>query len=240
MTNDVERSAFAAMSFTTRGADSAHLVRLALQLVEGITQPRILDLGCGGGSVAVAAVRMRPEISAVALDISPTNVAAARAAADRFGLGARVATICEDYMAWSGEQFDLIISDSVLYIIEGADTALASRLVSNLRPGGVLMATLPISSIGNLLRSSVRRLWRTLPPGADRLAFALARRMYSDFPPEALADRVPYLRMLPVRLAGPRLREIFAAHGLELTAELRWESRSLAKLEHHLFIWRRR
>jgi hypothetical protein len=130
-----------------------------------------------------------------------------------------------------GEPFDLIISDNVLHFIKSKDDALASRLASDLRPGGTLAATLPVESIGNSLRILLRRIWRTLPPGADRLAFALGRRIYPHFTPEALADRLPYLRGVPVRLVGPRLLDIL---------DLLWHSPSAAKLGHHLLIWRRR
>jgi SAM-dependent methyltransferase len=184
--------------------------------------------------------RLRRDLTAVALDISPANVAATREAADQCGVGGRLVTVCTDYLAWGGESFDLIISDSVLHFIEGADEALASRLSSDLCPGGILVATLPIESTGNSLRILFRRIWRTLPPAADQFASALARRFYWKFSPEVLAERLPYLRGIPVRLAGPRLQDTFDAHGLELISEIPWESPCAVKLEHHLFIWRRR
>jgi hypothetical protein len=127
-----------------------------------------------------------------------------------------------------------------LHFIGGKDEKLASRLASDLRPGGMLVATLPIESVGNSVRIHLRRIWRALPASADQLAFALGRRIYPHFTPEALADRLPYLRAVPVRLVGPYLLEIFAAEGLELVSDLPWYSSSVAKLEHHLFTWRRR
>jgi trans-aconitate 2-methyltransferase len=240
MTHQVDQSTFAAMSYRTRVDDSARVLGRAAPFMDACANPRLLDLGCGGGSLAIAAARLRPDLTVVALDISPANIAATRAAADKSGVGARVVTVCSDYISWSGEAFDLIISDSVLQLIEGADTALASRLASQLRPGGTLVATLPIESIGNSLRIILRRIWRTLPPAADQLVFALARRIYSKFAPETLADRLPYLRVIPTRLAGPRLVDIFAAQGLQLISASAWESPSAVKLEHRLFIWRRR
>jgi SAM-dependent methyltransferase len=239
MTHHHDHSAYAAMNYMTRVDDAAQLTRRALSLLDR-ANPRMLDLGCGGGGIAIAAARARPDLTAVALDISPANVAAAQEAADQFGVGGRVVTVCSDYLAWRGEPFDLIISDNVLHFVEGADAAIASRLSSDLRPGGILVATLPIESTGNSLRILFRRMWGTLPPAADRLALALGRRIYRKFTPDALAERLPYLRRLPARLAGARLRDVFATYGLELISEFPWESTCAVKLEHHLFIWRRR
>jgi SAM-dependent methyltransferase len=238
MTDHIDHSRMA--RYTTRVDDPVRFVRRALPFLHGRTNPRMLDLGCGGGALAIAAVRTCPDLTAVALDISPANVAATREAADQSGIGGRVLTVCTDYLAWDGEPFDLIISDSVLHFVTGADAALASKLSSDLRPGGTLVATLPIESVGNSLRIFFRRIWGTLPPAADQLAFAVGRRIFQDFTPEALADRLSYLRRLPARLAGPRLRDIFATNGLEVISEVPWESLCAIKLEHHLFIWRRR
>jgi 2-polyprenyl-3-methyl-5-hydroxy-6-metoxy-1,4-benzoquinol methylase len=240
MTHQVDQSTFADMSYTTRVDDSGLLVRRALSFMEGRQNPRLLDIGCGGGDIAIGAARMRPDLTAVALDISPANVAATRAAAERLGVGERVEAACSDYLRWVGEPFDLIIGDNVLHFIEGPDAILASRLANDLRPGGILLATLPIESIGNWLRIRLRRIWRTLPSATDRLAFVLARRIYPNFSPAALADRLPYLRRVPARLSGSRLRETFATQGLQLLSEHPWASPSAFKLEHHLFIWRRR
>ena len=136
------------MSYTTRVDDAAQFTRRALSFLDGRTNPRLLDLGCGGGGIAVAAARARPDLTAVALDIAPANVAATREAADQSGVGGRVITVCGDYLTWGGGSFDLIISDNVLHFVEGADAALASRLSSDLRPGGILVATLPIEFRG--------------------------------------------------------------------------------------------
>jgi SAM-dependent methyltransferase len=239
MAAHAKRAPFVDQSFATRGDSAVSLAGRALQLIASSVNPRLLDLGCGSGGIAIEAARMRPDLSAVALDVSPANTAAARAAADAAGLGDRVMTVCADYMQWSGERFDVIVSDSVLYVIEGDDAALAARLVRDLRPGGFLVAATPVESAGNTLLILLRRLWRLMPLFVDRFVFALARRLYPRIPPDILEGRIPYLRVLPVRLFGPRLAAVFAQHGLQVTARLPWDSPSIAKLKHELIVWRR-
>jgi trans-aconitate 2-methyltransferase len=85
----------------------------------------------------------------------------------------------------------------------------------------------------------LRRVWRATPASADRLALWAAQRLYPQFPKEAIAERIPYLRVLPKRLWGPRLAAVFARCGLRLIDEAPWESPSAAKPEHRLLIWRR-
>jgi trans-aconitate 2-methyltransferase len=230
---------FATIRFASRADTADALVTRALSHVSARASPRLLDLGCGTGQVAIQAARSRPDLVTVALDIAPANIAAARASADLAGVGDRVATVCADYLRWAGGSFDVIVSDSVLNLIEGNDQALASQLAHDLAQGGVLIATVPVESVGNTIRIMQRRIWRAAPPAADRLILALARRLYPQFSTEALADRLPYLRLLPVRLFGPELLAHFARYGLNVIAQEPWESPSLAKLDHDLIVWRR-
>lgn len=227
-------------TFTSRPDTSAALAARVLSLVSERAHPRLLDLGCGTGAAAIAAARARDDITVVALDISPANVTAARAAADAAGVGSRIATVCADYAEWSTTPVDAIMSDSVLHAIDLDDAALAARLASDLAPGGVLVATMPVQSSANTLRILLRRLWRALPRPADRLAVAVALRLYPGFSRLELAERASYLRFLPFRLLGPRLAGIMAQAGFELLDRAAWDNVSIAKLDHQLFVWRRR
>jgi 2-polyprenyl-3-methyl-5-hydroxy-6-metoxy-1,4-benzoquinol methylase len=211
----------------------------ALSQVRDRPQARLLDLGCGTGAAAIELALARIDITVVALDISPANVAAARAAADAAGLD-RIATVCADYGGWTTTPFDAIVSDSVLHTIPVEDTVLAARLARDVTPGGVLLASMPVESRRNALRIMARRLWRATPASADRMALAVAQRLYPRFSREELAERVSYLRFLPFRLLGPRFAAIMTQAGFDLVERAPWDNVSIAKLEHQLFIWRRR
>jgi hypothetical protein len=148
--------------------------------------------------------------------------------------------VCEDYMGWKGEKVDLIISDSVLQLVASTNAALAARLSSDLRRGGILLATMPIVSFGNTLIIVLRRLWTLMPAVADELILRLATRVYPNFHPDALRERIAYMRITPVRWFDLALVEEFARHGLDFLSAENLGSPSIAKLQHQLLTWRRR
>ena len=233
-TIDFERS-----HFTGQSEFAAALLQRVLDFVTPRSKPRLLDLGCGTGALAIAAARAKPDLQAVALDISPPNVSAARTAADQAGVGPRVETVCANFWTWDGGTFDTIVSDSVLHLIGGTDETLAARLCKALAPGGMLFATVPVESPGNSARFLARRLWRLTPPAADRLVLAVGRRLYPNLRPEVIVDRVPYMRLLPDRLYGKRMVTTFARHHLDVVAAERCANTSIAKPDHDLVTWRR-
>ncbi len=227
-------------NFATRSDVARTLVERALSVVAQKQSPSLLDLGCGSGEVAAGAAAQRRDLTAAALDISPENVNEARRTADRAGVAHQVRTVCADFVSWSDRaQYDVIVSDSVLHILPCTDQALAGRIKEALRPGGVLIASLPIASGGNHLRILARRAWRMMPAGADRLAFAAARKLHPGFSAEMLEDRIPYLRFIPQRLYGAQMKRALEQCGLEPVAEEPWDSPSLLKLVHRLVVWRR-
>jgi SAM-dependent methyltransferase len=240
MAAPMETSTYADLRFTTRQDAAEFLVERAMPYINERANPCLMDLGCGTGAVAMAAVRARLDLRTIAVDVSSPNVRSAREKAAAAGFGNRMTAVCEDYMRWKGEKVDLIISDSVLQLVSGSNTALAARLSSDLRPGGILLATMPIVSFGNILLIILRRLWTLLPAFADDLALRLAIRIYPNFHPDALRERIAYLRITPVRWFGPALVEEFSKHGLDFISAENLESTSIAKLQHQLLTWRRR
>lgn len=233
--------AFAAAGFAEKPGSSERLLAHALPLIASRSNAHILDLGCGTGATAIAAVKARSDLRATGIDISRSNVAAFTNAAALAGVSDRVITICGDYLTTSltQTQYDLIVSDSVLQFIDGTEDALAARLARDLKPGGVLVAATAIQSIGNTIRVMLRRAWRMLPERVDGIPLALAQCLWPHVPKAILADRVMYLRVLPVRLFGPDMRAAFSRHGLDVERVEQWPSESAAKLAHALIIWRR-
>jgi trans-aconitate 2-methyltransferase len=236
----METSTYADLGFTTRQDAAEFLVERAMPYISGLANPCIMDLGCGTGAVAIAAMRTRPDLRTIAIDISPANVKSAREKAAAAELADRMTTVCDDYVSWQGEKVDLIISDGVLHLVGGTNAALAARLSSDLRPGGILLATMPIVSFGNNLRIVQRRVWKVLPAAADELALRLAMRVYPNFHRDALRERIVYLRITPVRWFGRALVEEFSRHGLDFVSAENLESPSIVKFRHQLLTWRRR
>jgi len=66
------------------------LVEKALEVIESVPDPMIVDVGTGTGAVALALKRFRPDARVLATDVSDDAVAVARANASRHGLDVEV------------------------------------------------------------------------------------------------------------------------------------------------------
>ncbi len=230
---------YAKATFIGRDDDSYALAVRALPLLEDRPKPRLLDLGCGTGGIAIAAASACGSLEAVAIDMSPDNVRLAHQAAAQHGLADRLEAVVGDYMEWRASPFDVIISNGVLHLIAGTDGALAAKLAGDLRPGGTLIVTMPVRSPGNWVRTLLRRIWSITPTSFDAAVVRIAGWLYPHFSPAALAARIPYLRVRPHRLYDPRLEQVLAAAGLIKIIDEPWPSASIAKFTHRLLGWRR-
>jgi SAM-dependent methyltransferase len=143
---------------------------------------RVLDAGTGTGQTAVQIAQKCPEAEVLGIDLSETSLAAARAEADRVGVGNNLTfrqwTI-EDVAAL-GLKFDYIIASGVLHHLADPDAGMRA-LASVLSPDGG-MAVMLYGTYGRhgvyLLQDLLRRLVgdRDL---AEQAAFArkLVRRL---------------------------------------------------------------
>ncbi|MFA5663063.1 peptide chain release factor N(5)-glutamine methyltransferase [Castellaniella sp.] len=87
------------------------LVECALQIVQRVHQPRILDLGTGSGAVAVTLALERPDADVLATDCSHEALAVAHGNADR--LGAQLGFLQGNWydVELGSRCFDLIVSN---------------------------------------------------------------------------------------------------------------------------------
>jgi cyclopropane fatty-acyl-phospholipid synthase-like methyltransferase len=226
-------------AFTTRSDDAARLVDIWCSFRSVSGPAHVLDLGCGTGGVAMLVARGSDGSTAVGLDIAQRNIDKALKDAQDSGLSQRAKFVCSSYEKWKNGTFDAILSDSVLHIIDMNNATLARRLAANLVGGGLLIATMPDSSLGNFLRINIRRLWRAAPAAFDRVLLALAKRIYPQFSAQMLTERLSYMRVMPVRVYDAAFAAALASAGLERVAELPWPSPSVAKLRHCVLVWRR-
>ena len=96
----------------------------------------ILDVGCGSGILALAALRLGAQ-RAIALDTDPLAVEATRANADRNGLGALLVAAEGSLPAVAAERHPLVVANLVAAVL----IDLAPRLSDHLADGGTLLAS---------------------------------------------------------------------------------------------------
>jgi release factor glutamine methyltransferase len=85
------------------------LVERALALVDGITAPRIADVGTGSGAIALAIASERPDAQVVATDASRDALDLARENAESLGL--EIALVHTSLVAGLTGPFDLVVSN---------------------------------------------------------------------------------------------------------------------------------
>lgn len=89
------------------------LVRRGLEILEGRSAPKILDLGTGTGCIAISLLVENAAATAVAVDLAPEAVATAQANADRHGVDKRLSLRRGSWFEplKPHERFDLIVSN---------------------------------------------------------------------------------------------------------------------------------
>ena len=89
--------------------DTETLVDWALDCIAGRHMPKVLDLGCGSGAIALALAKARHDARIDAVDASADALAVAQANADRLGLAVRFAP--GDWLEGAEVDYDLIASN---------------------------------------------------------------------------------------------------------------------------------
>lgn len=92
--------------------ETEHVVETAIELAKRFSRPRIVDVGCGSGAIAVALAHSLPGARVTATDISSPALEIARENAARNGVADRIRFIQGDLL-WpvAGERFELIVSN---------------------------------------------------------------------------------------------------------------------------------
>lgn len=204
---------------------------------------RILDLGCGTGSLVFELAAARPDAIIVGIDVSGANIAAARTRLGDAGLGDRVAFQQADYLTYASQPFDVIVSDGVLHLIPGSTRALVARLARDLVPGGVLVCAMPYDCGYNRAFAVVRRGLRGVRGSAtDALILMVARALHGREMDEArLRERVHYMYIPPERVENRVLTDQMApAEGLHVIAQYPMPSTSPSQLKHRVTVFEKR
>ena len=85
------------------------LVEWALQVLEGVARPRIIDLGTGSGAIALALAHRRPDAVVEAVDASAAALEVARGNAQRLHVPVRLSQ--RDWLNGCTGPYELVVSN---------------------------------------------------------------------------------------------------------------------------------
>ena len=98
---------------------------------------RLLDIGCGTGTMAVLIARLHPEVSVVGLDPDPQALARAQRKASRENLAIQFDRGFSDELPYTQASFDRVLSSLMYHHLPSSEKEKTLREVRRvLRPGG--------------------------------------------------------------------------------------------------------
>jgi SAM-dependent methyltransferase len=233
---------FADTLFTAPPARSDRMRDIVLAHVPRERPIRVLDLGCGTGSLVSRLAGALPAATLIGIDVSAANIRIARQQQMDYASAARVQFEVADYLTYRAQPFDAIVTDGVLHLLRAETALLVRKLAADLRPRGLLVCAMPFDCAYNRACSAVRRaLRRVRAPWLDRGILQIGRLLHGrDMDDARLRERLPYMYIPPERLMDKPLAECFASAGLERTAEYPAANTSPSQLKHRVTIFVRR
>jgi len=100
---------------------------------------RVLDVGCGTGTLLVAIGRTHPEVEAVGLDPDPKALARAGRKLRRAGLTAALTQASASALPFAAGSFDCVLSSFMFHHLDAAaQQRMLSEVLRVLKPGGRL------------------------------------------------------------------------------------------------------
>jgi release factor glutamine methyltransferase len=123
------------------------LVDLGLRLAPGAA---VLDLGTGGGAVALALKDERPDLQITGSDLSAEAIELAKANGQRLGLEVR--WHCADLLDGLGDDFDAVLAN-LPYVADSERSGLAPEILRHEPPGALFAGPDGLSAIRRLLES---------------------------------------------------------------------------------------
>ena len=100
---------------------------------------RVLDIGCGTGSMAILIKRTHPECEVVGIDPDPAALSVCKRKANRAGLSIEFDRGFADHMPYADASFDRVFSSFMFHhLADDEKTATLGEIRRVLKPGGSL------------------------------------------------------------------------------------------------------
>jgi SAM-dependent methyltransferase len=228
-----------AVTPTVFSADPAHVQWFGsrlLNIVAGIPPARVLDIGCGDGSLILYLAQGLPHASFVGVDLSEANIARAAAAVAQSPHRHRISMVTDDYLNLGAGRFDLIVASSSLQGMEATSEALAAKLARDAAAGGRLIHVTPYRCLYNSTLNVVRKgLRQARGTTTDRMILAVARALHPGQPHARLHERIDYMYLV-LRHYEDGLRAALTRHGFHLAGTEPAPHTSLGQPKHRLAV----
>jgi ubiquinone/menaquinone biosynthesis C-methylase UbiE len=119
------------------GADKAKQPLIEQAELKG--RLRVLDIGCGTGSMAILIKRTHPEAEVVGIDPDPSALSVCKRKANRAGLSIEFDRGFADHMPYADASFDRVFSSFMFHhLARDEKTATLGEIRRVLKPGGSL------------------------------------------------------------------------------------------------------
>lgn len=165
---------------------------------------RILDVGCGEGSAALALARQFPQTTVVGVDAHGPSIGEAHRAAERAGVHDRVSFVQGDAADLPSHSYDLATAFDVLHDL-GDPVGVATAVRRALAPGGAWLVVEPLA--GDRLEDNLNPVGRIFYAGSTAFCMPCALAQEGGW---SLGNQ-----------AGPaRLREVLTRAGFASVTEV--------------------
>ena len=145
---------------------------------------RVLDLGCGTGTLTILVKQMHPEVKVIGMDGDPSILAIARAKAEQQKASIMFDEGLASQLPYRDAFFDIVLSSLVIHHLTTEDKQRAlGEAYRVLRPGGKMLVVdfgAPHNSLAWAISLAMRRLERTEDNILGKLPGMFSRAGFDD------------------------------------------------------------
>lgn len=123
-----------------------HIIKRTARKLSGMSEPRILDLGCGTGEFLKAFSRIRPDAALHGIDFSPKTIHSAEQNLASIHPTPELHAIANYPTPWADDTFDAIYSIEVVeHLSDSSLDSMFMEIGRVMKPSGILVITTPNS-----------------------------------------------------------------------------------------------